>query len=686
MDNDSILDVYLFENMQLLDKLESVLLECEKNAGFSTEDIADIFRILHTVKGSSAMMNFDSIANLSHALEDLFDFLRSHSSRREDHQKISDLVFTSLDIIKAEISKIQNNGLPDGDVSDIIKKVRDFHEILTGRKPEPPVPTDQPAVAMESGKALTGEEKGFKAHVIFQKECKMENIRALGLVKSIEPLSAAIVTVPADLLGEHSDDEIISNGLTVYFLSSEPQEALVKKIRETFFIQTFDLEEMGSEESARIFGVNNEGKVPESHDIHEIHEADAEISTASAHKTQDVSGPAKQSYLSVHLGKLDMLMDIVGEIVITEATVTRNPKVLDLHLESFEKASRQLHKLTEELQDIVMSIRMVPVSATFHKMERIVRDMSNKFSKKASLEIVGEDTELDKNVLDNLSDPLMHLIRNSMDHGLEPSEERVKLGKDPIGKIGLEARNSGSDVLITVSDDGRGLNKDKLIDKGIAKGLIKKPKSEVTDKEAYALIFAPGFSTKEVVTEFSGRGVGMDVVMRNIEKIGGALSVDSTPGKGMSVIMQIPLTLAIIDGMQVSVGGSPYIIPLLSIRESFKPKKGDCFSDPDGHEMIYIRGNCYPIIRLHKAFNIETGVTEFEQGILVTVETQSQVYCLFVDELVGEQKTVVKPIPAYITKSLRFTKCLAGCTILGDGSISLILDYQRVYCKNSITG
>lgn len=673
MANDSLLDVYLYENMQLLDKLESLLLECEKKSGFASEDIADIFRILHTIKGSSAMMNFDSIAGLSHALEDLFDFLRAHSSRREDHQKISDLVFTSLDIIKADISRIQMGGLPDSDVSDIIRQVRDFHQVLTGRKSEPPAAAATEDCISDVETVLTGKEKAYKAHVLFQKECKMENIRALGLVKSIEPMCASIVTVPADLLGEHSDDEIISNGLVVYMLSAESEETLTKKIRETFFIQNFSFQQVDNEESASLFGVKKE---------EDIQTPGIEAETAGAvSKSQETVGTAKQSYLSVNLSKLDMLMDIVGEIVITEATVTKNPKVLDLHLESFDKASRQLHKLTEELQDIVMSIRMVPVSATFHKMERIVRDMSVKFGKKARLEIIGEDTELDKNVLDNLSDPLMHLIRNCMDHGLETAEDREKLGKDPIGTIRLEARNSGSDVLITIHDDGRGLNRDALIEKGIAKGLIKKPKADVTDKEAYGLIFAPGFSTKEQVTEFSGRGVGMDVVMRNIERIGGSLSVDSTPGQGMSVVMQIPLTLAIIDGMQVSVGGSSYIIPLLSIRESFKPKKGDCFADPDGREMIYIRGNCYPIIRLHEAFNIDTDIKDFEQGILVTVETQTQTYCLFVDELVGEQKTVVKPIPVYITRAFKCTKCLSGCTILGDGSISLILDINGLLLK-----
>jgi two-component system chemotaxis sensor kinase CheA len=446
-------------------------------------------------------------------------------------------------------------------------------------------------------------------------------------------------------------------------LSLETREALIKKIRETFFIQSLTVEELGPAEKDQVFSVKN--------DVRPSHDSAA---TAVANKAAEAAGTAKQSYLSVNLSKLDMLMDIVGEIVITEATVTKNPQVLALNLESFDKASRQLHKLTEELQDIVMSIRMVPVSATFHKMERIVRDMSAKVGKKARLEIIGEDTELDKNVLDNLSDPLMHLIRNAMDHGLESAEERVKLGKDPVGTIRLEARNSGSDVLITISDDGRGLSRDSLIDKGIALGLIKKPKSEVTDKEAYSLVFAPGFSTKEQVTEFSGRGVGMDVVARNIEKIGGSLSVDSTWGKGMSVVMQIPLTLAIIDGMQVSVGGSPFIIPLLSIRESFKPQKDDCFTEPDGQEMIWLRGSCYPIIRLHQEFGIETAITDLEQGILVTIETQAQMYCLFVDELVGEQRTVVKPIPPYILKALGGTKRLAGCTILGDGSISLILD------------
>lgn len=659
--NDSILDIYLYENGQLLDNLESLLLVCEKSGTFTSEQIADIFRILHTIKGASAMMNFENITGLSHALEDLFGFLREHKARKKDYRKISDLVFTSGDAIKAEFEKIQNSGLPDGDLSKITDDVRAFYKVLTSAKGEPESEEAQPADSSPLKASGASGKHRYKAHITFQKDSKMENIRALGIVKSLEKLCSGIDTVPADLLGDHSDDEITANGFDLLLVSDQPANVITNKIREAFFLKDCHFEEL-SDIPDEIAAPAKEEKKTKSEKT--------DISAINA----EVSHSIKQSYMSVNLGKLDALMDIVGEIVITESTVTKNPEVLKLGLDSFDKASRQLRKLTVELQDIVMAIRMIPVSATFHKMERIVRDMSNRIGKQAKLIIIGEDTELDKNVIDNLSDPLMHIIRNAMDHGLETAEERIALGKDPTGKVTLEAHNSGSDVLISISDDGRGLNKEALIAKGIKKGLIKKSPADVTDKEAYSLIFAPGFSTKEKVTEFSGRGVGMDVAMKNIEKLGGALVVDSTPGHGMSVQIRIPLTLAIIEGMQVSVGGNVFIVPLLSIKESFKPKMHDIVKDPDGNEMITMRGNCYPILRLHKTFNIDTDVTSFEDGILIILETQTLTYCLFVDALIGEQQTVVKPMPVYISRILGSSKSIAGCTILGDGSVSLILD------------
>lgn len=665
--NDSMLDIYLYENVQLLEKFESLLLECDKNESFSAEHVAEIFRILHTIKGSSAMMNFDNIANLSHAMEDLFGYLREHSTRKEDYRKLSDLAFETLDTIKSEIAKIQSNGMPDGDLSGIISRIKEFLDILTNRKQQPSQQEEEkPEYTFEGSNAEGG--RCYKAKVFFEKDSRMENIRAFGIVKSLEGMCSNLVTVPKDLFGEHSDDEIVANGFTFYIMSDKPKDALYSKIREAFFIRSLEFEEMDEQEALSVFSAPEQKTK----------------SRKTEEKQADTLGAIKQNYMSVNLSKLDMLMDLVGEIVITEATVTKNPEVCALKLESFEKASRQLRKLTDELQDIVMSIRMVPVSATFHKMERIVRDMSAKVGKKARLTIIGEDTELDKNVLDNLSDPLMHIVRNSMDHGLEPAAERKRLGKDPVGEIKLEARNTGGDVMILISDDGRGLNREALIKKGMEKGLIKKPAAELTDKEVYSLIFTPGFSTKEEVTEFSGRGVGMDVVMKNIEKIGGSLTVNSEPGKGMTVQIRIPLTLAIIDGMQVSVGSESFIIPLINIRESFKPAKGDVFSDPEGNEMIYIRGNCYSVVRLYKVFGIDTKITNPEDGILVTVESQLDTYCLFVDDLVGEHQTVVKPIPTYISRTLGEIKSIAGCTILGDGSISLILDLNGLLQQKRI--
>jgi len=382
----------------------------------------------------------------------------------------------------------------------------------------------------------------------------------------------------------------------------------------------------------------------------------------------------QQSIISVNISKLDMLLDLVGEIVISEAMVTKNPDLVGLQLDNFKKSSRQLRKLTNELQDIVMSIRMVPVSMTFHKMNRIVRDMSKKLNKEVELEIIGEDTEVDKNIIDHISDPLMHLVRNSLDHGIEGKEERKISGKHEIGKITLEAKNAGSDVFIIVSDDGKGLDKRKIYEKAKLQGLVTKTQEELTDKEIFSNILLPGFSTNENVTEYSGRGVGMDVVQRNIDSIGGTISIESIKGKGSRISIKIPLTLAIIDGLEVAVGKSKYTIPITAIRESFKPKEDEVIEDSEGNEMIMIRGEAYMIYRLHRLFNTSTKITSTNEGIMVLVEDNTKAACLFVDSLIGEQQVVVKALPSYIKKA----KGIAGCTILGDGNISLILDVSGI--------
>ena len=372
-------------------------------------------------------------------------------------------------------------------------------------------------------------------------------------------------------------------------------------------------------------------------------------------------------------------MDVVGEIVITESMVTASPDLKDLKLDNFTKSARQLRKLTDELQDVSMSLRMVPVLATFQKMQRIVRDMSKKLNKRARLTLIGEDTEVDKTIVDSIGDPLMHIIRNAMDHGIEESEdERIAAGKDPVGEIILSASHTGGEILIQVTDDGQGVNCDKVLQKAINNGLAS-PDVEYSKKEILNFLLMPGFSTNTQVTEFSGRGVGMDVVKNNVEEVGGTVSISSEEGKGMTVTLKIPLTMAIMDGMEVAVGDSIFTIPINNVRQSFKMTKEDIIYDASHGEMVRIMDRFYPIIRVKDAYGLESGADDINDGILMWVESGECTYCLLVDELLGEQQVVVKPLPGYISAFNVKQRGITGCTILGDGNISVILDVFNLY-------
>jgi two-component system chemotaxis sensor kinase CheA len=391
------------------------------------------------------------------------------------------------------------------------------------------------------------------------------------------------------------------------------------------------------------------------------------------------TGGAKQSLISVNLNKLDTLLDLVGEIVITEAMVTSNPDLKGLKLDNFQKSARQLRKLNSELQDTVMSIRMVPLSGAFNKMTRIVRDMKVKLNKDVDLVFQGEETEVDKSIIDQLNDPLMHMVRNAMDHGIEDTdEERIKAGKPGKATITLAAHNASGEVIITVSDDGAGLNSQKILQKAEHQGILTKPASEYTDKEIYHLIMLPGFSTNEVVTEFSGRGVGMDVVRQNIEKIGGSVSVDSKFGYGSTFTIRIPLSLSIVDGMEISVGDSIFTIPINSIKESFKIRPNQLVKDTSGREMIMIRGECHPLIRLYDLYSLDAKYTELSDGIVILVEADGRFACMFADELIGEQQVVVKPWAQLLNNFGVKSHGMSGCSILGDGSITIILDIATI--------
>ncbi len=687
---ESMIPTYVLECSQLLEQLEDMLLGGEKNESLNREQIDETFRVMHTIKGSSAMMEYDEIATLAHAIEDLFSKIREEAPQDSAWGRIFDVVLKAIDFFKDEIEKIQNGDDPDGSANEMVAELHamraefEQEEENSAAGAQSISGTDHEMIECLLG-ALSAQEGERKCwtKMTFEKGCQMETVRAYGVVSSLKDLYTSMVTLPADLEDNH-DEEIEQNGFWIAFCTTDEYEEIIRqKLDETMFVSEI---EFGEDETS-LYDDISASDVQKEVAVEAAVNTDAESSASQSVVAEEKNDkkPAKkeekvekQSFINVNLKKIDKLMNLVGEIVTTESMVTKNAEVVGLHLESFEKQARQLRKLTDELQDIVMSIRMVPIAGTFHKMQRIVRDISKKTNKNAELVVVGEDTEVDKNVIDSLSDPLMHLIRNAMDHGIETPEERIAAGKDPVGTVTLEANSTSGDVIVRVMDDGAGMDRDKIIQKAYEKGLTTKPENEISDREAFGFTLMPGFSTNDEVTEYSGRGVGMDVVHRNLENVGGSITVDSERGKGTVITMHIPLTLAILDGMKITVGKSTYIVPTLAIRESLEPRLHEIITEPNQNEMIIIRGVCYPIIRLNRIFGVNGAEEDFNKGIMVFVESEAGAACLFADELLGEQQAVVKPMPLYVSKTIGRIKGISGCSIMGDGGIALILDINNL--------
>ena len=713
--NDSMLEMYLFESTTLLEQLEDILIDSEKEENLSAESVNEIFRIMHTIKGSSAMMEFDSISLVSHKLEDLFYFVRDKGMDDDYSRELFDLVLRVSDFLKQEVDKIRNsqqlsqgNPLLIEEILDLLERMQNGEGAETPNVkavPETGVKETAPTIEAPTVKAVpesgakepaaeapTGELASLNLHVRFAAGSQMENVRALMLINKLESAGKVLTTLPADVSNNKDAVRLIpEHGFYCCFESTLPQEEVVKLAKGTLSVETVAivdripeaLEDLNpalavQEPVPAAAPAADEFTSPTKVSVDPGTPVSSEADKANNSSDSYKNKPAKQNLIHVDLNKLDNLMDLVGEIVITESMVSGNPDLAGLELENFNRASRQLRKLTDELQDMVMSIRMVPISATFQKMKRIVRDMGKKLDKEVDLHLIGETTEVDKTIIDGIADPLMHLVRNAMDHAIEDKKGRRDAGKSAVGQIVLSAQNVGGDIIISVSDDGKGLDAEMILEKARAKNLLTKPDTEYSEKEIFNLLTLPGFSTKEAVTEFSGRGVGMDVVKKNIEKIGGTVTIESVKGVGTNIYFKIPLTLAIISSMDIRVGKDVFVIPINNIRESFKTGPGQVFQDPDGNEMIMIRGACYPIIRLHKIFQLSDTVTQIEDGILLLVDSGTSLACIFADELLGKHQVVVKPLPIYLSRFDISNSGLAGCTIMGDGSMSLILDIQNI--------
>jgi two-component system chemotaxis sensor kinase CheA len=371
--------------------------------------------------------------------------------------------------------------------------------------------------------------------------------------------------------------------------------------------------------------------------------------------------------------KLDGLIDLVGELVIAQSMVVQNPDLKNITSEHLSRSLGQLRGITSDLQRTAMSLRMVPIRNTFQKMARLVRDLAAQQGKEIQLVLEGEDTELDRNIVEELSDPLIHMIRNSADHGIEATDRRIADGKPRAGTITLRAFHQGGFIVIQIQDDGKGLVPDRILAKAVERGLVK-PDNSLDEQEIFELIFAPGFSTAEQITDVSGRGVGMDVVRRNIEKMRGKIEIQSVAGAGTTFTLFVPLTLAIIEGLLVGVGDQRYIIPTLSVRESFRPLPGMVTTVHGRGEMVHVRGRLTPMLRLGDHLHTPVNAVDPTQGIVVVVEAGQDSRCLLVDELIGKQEVVIKSLGEMFHNQTAF----AGAAILGDGRVGLILDIHAL--------
>ena len=682
-----ILDMYIYETNTLLEQLENIILEAEKADTFSQDNVNEIFRIMHTIKGSSAMMEFDTLTTISHRIEDLFFIIRENTMdvvSEANRPTLFDLMFQSIDYFRAEMEKVESAQPLDKNIDAFLSNINSLIAKIKGEEPPESAPSGQEASAPAADSEAMPERIGdgnsefpYELRVFFDEGCGMENLRAFMLVASIRDFCAEsdFLFEPSAVENDASTSaQVIEQGFLLMFKREGDREKAISVVRDAGSVRSYQPHDFHPAPAPAV-----EAASPKPDPVGEpTVKAPAATPTSSTSSSSPVQHQ-KESLISVNLSKLDMLSAIVGEIVITESMVTASPDLKGLNLDTFSKNARQLRKLTDELQDISMSLRMVPMANTFQKMNRIVRDMSKKLNKQVKLTLVGEDTEVDKTIVDSIGDPIMHMIRNSMDHGIEDSEEeRIAAGKDPVGEITLSAQDTGNEVIIMIRDDGQGVNDENVLKKAIKNGLAS-PDVEYSHREILNFLMMPGFSTNATVTEFSGRGVGMDVVKKGIEELGGSVSISSEMGHGMTTIMRIPLTMAIMDGMEVSVGDSIFTIPINNIRQSFKVSSQDILRDSVDGEMIRLMDHYYPVIRAKDLYRLPGGTDEIGEGILLWLESGDYSYCLFVDELLGEQKIVVKPLPAYINNFDVKDYGIMGCSILGDGNISIILDAGNLY-------
>jgi two-component system, chemotaxis family, sensor kinase CheA len=639
------------EAREILVELESALLALNETPG-DKELIGRAFRALHTIKGSGAMFGFDDLASFSHNLENAFDEVRN--GRLNVTPELINLSLAALDQIRVMLEEPAGQGTGrSAAATEILAKLR----LLTGKPEVRPAPAASTPVQAEPA-VMTGVGRDWHIRFSPGPDLMRRGTNPLLLLRELKQLgnlrtTASMAAIPPI---NELDPERCYISWDLVLTTAAARDAI-----SDVFIFVEDSCELTIE------AISTQAAPPAATDsIAPGSEATEEKRSSSGRRAFDK--PDTASSIRVPAEKLDQFVNLVGELVTVQARLgeiaarREDPDVVSV--------SEEIERLTSALRENSMSIRMLPIRATFERFRRLVHDLARDLHKEVDLTIEGADTELDKTVIDELNDPLMHLIRNSMDHGIESPEGRVAAGKRPTATIHLSAKHSGASVLIGVADDGGGINAQAVRERAIEKGLVAAD-AQLTEKEIFDLILAPGFSTARQVTDVSGRGVGMDVVRRSVDALRGTIDIASKPSNGTSVTLRLPLTLAIIDGLLVRIGQAYFVLPLATTLECIELTRQD-IEKANGKHVAYIRGEVIPYIRLREYFNIRTERPEREQ--IMVAETEQGRYGFVVDQVLGDHQTVIKNLGRFY----RHVQIVSGATILGNGSVALILDPHRL--------
>ncbi len=735
-DDREILVDFINESNEALEKTELVLLNLEEAVADSKEvddnDINTIFRTFHSIKGSAGFIGLIQINKLTHEAETLLDLIRKHKialqkSHIDIFLEVSDSLMMMMnhlqdnfseDDFPGDLSDLKNRivqlieNKESGKTTDVKKEQPKAEKVVTApviEEAEPEVdaallealltPEMVKQFVVDSNELLDSLEQdllvmekdpnnqelienvfrnlhslkgnaGFLNYTDINQIChKAETFLDLVRTKKVEaqPGQISLILQIVDFLRSAID-----------LLNEDKPPVIMGKIGLLdLMTESFGLDEQPVVETKESAPVASEQSPPEKTVVEKVEDKKA----APVKKTESAKSKASPSLrkttsdvIRVDVSKLNKLMDLVGEIVISESMVSHSPDLKGMELENFEKSISYLQKNVRELQELATSMRMIPLSGLFGKMKRLIRDLAAKNGKKIELIIEGGETEVDRSVLEHISDPLVHILRNAADHGIQTPAARKKINKAETGKINLSAKQIGGEIWIVIKDDGAGLNRERIINKALEKGLISSADMDMPNEKVWNLIFQPGFSTADKVSDISGRGVGMDVVVKNVEKIRGRVEVLSEEGVGTTINLRIPLTTAIVDGMLMRVENSIYAIPTLDIKESLQVGEMAIVDLIDGQEVIKIRDKLVPILRLHELHNLSFEPKPLSDGIVVVTEKGSQGTGFLVDEILGQQQLVIKALPSY----LGHIHGVSGCAVLGNGEICLILDLSNL--------